>query len=42
MASNKLTITDLEFDDIKSNLKEYLSAQTHFKIMILKEVAWMY
>ena len=30
MASNKLTITDLEFDDIKSNLKSYLSAQSQF------------
>ena len=31
MASNKLTITDLEFDDIKTNLKDYLSAQTQFQ-----------
>jgi len=31
MASNKLAITDLEFDDIKSNLKTYLSAQTQFQ-----------
>ena len=31
MASNKLTITDLEFDDIKSNLKTYLSAQSQFQ-----------
>ena len=30
MASNKLTITDLEFDGIKSNLKSYLSAQSQF------------
>ncbi len=30
MASNKLTITDLEFDDIKSNLKTYLKAQNQF------------
>jgi hypothetical protein len=30
MASNKLSITDLEFDDIKSNLKTYLSAQSQF------------
>jgi len=30
MASNKITITDLEFDGIKSNLKSYLSAQTQF------------
>ena len=30
MASNKITITDLEFDAIKSNLKDYLSAQTQF------------
>jgi len=30
MASNKLQITDLEFDTIKSNLKSYLSAQTQF------------
>ena len=31
MASNKLAITDLEFDDIKNNLKTYLSAQTQFQ-----------
>ena len=30
MASDKLQITDLEFDTIKSNLKSYLSAQTQF------------
>ena len=29
--SNKLTITDLEFDQIKTNLKAYLSAQTAFQ-----------
>ena len=29
--SNKLTITDLEFDQIKTNLKAYLSAQTQFQ-----------
>ena len=29
--SNKLTITDLEFDQIKTNLKAYLSAQTTFQ-----------
>jgi len=31
MASNKITITDLEFDAIKVNLKDYLSAQTQFQ-----------
>ncbi|MBT7895987.1 MAG: hypothetical protein HN564_03220, partial [Flavobacteriales bacterium] len=31
MASNKLSITDLEFDDIKSNLKTYLSSQSQFQ-----------
>ena len=31
MASNKITVTDLEFDGIKSNLKEYLSSQTQFQ-----------
>ena len=31
MASNKIAITDLEFDAIKTNLKEYLSAQTTFQ-----------
>jgi len=30
MASNKLKITDLEFDDIKTNLKSYLSSQNQF------------
>ena len=30
MATNKLQITDLEFDTIKSNLKTYLAAQTQF------------
>ena len=31
MASNKITVTDLEFDGIKTNLKDYLSAQTQFQ-----------
>jgi len=31
MASNKISITDLEFDSIKSNLKEYLKSQTQFQ-----------
>jgi hypothetical protein len=31
MASNKITVTDLEFDGIKSNLKSYLSSQTQFQ-----------
>ena len=31
MANNKIAITDLEFDAIKSNLKSYLSAQTTFQ-----------
>ena len=31
MASNKITVTDLEFDGIKSNLKNYLSSQTQFQ-----------
>ena len=31
MPSNKLAITDLEFDTIKTNLKSYLSAQTTFQ-----------
>ena len=31
MASNKLAITDLEFDDIKSNLKAFLSSQSQFQ-----------
>ena len=31
MATNKLQITDLEFDTIKSNLKTYLAAQTQFQ-----------
>ena len=30
-SSNKLKITDLEFDDIKSNLKTFLKAQTEFQ-----------
>ena len=30
MASNKLSITDLEFDDIKTNLKTYLKSQDTF------------
>ena len=30
MATNKIAITDLEFDAIKSNLKTYLSAQSQF------------
>ena len=30
MASNKIRVTDLEFDDIKTNLKNYLSAQSEF------------
>ena len=32
MASNKISITDLEFDSIKSNLKSYhLKSQTQFQ-----------
>ena len=31
MASNKISVTDLEFDSIKANLKNYLSAQTQFQ-----------
>ena len=31
MASNKITITDLEFDSIKSNLKAHLKSQTQFQ-----------
>ena len=30
MASNKISVTDLEFDSIKSNLKTYLKSQTTF------------
>lgn len=30
MATNKISITDLEFDAIKANLKTYLSAQSQF------------
>ncbi len=30
MASNKIAVTDLEFDSIKTNLKNYLSAQSQF------------
>ena len=30
MASNKIAVTDLEFDSIKTNLKNYLSAQDQF------------
>ena len=30
MASNRLTVTDLDFDTIKTNLKTYLSAQSEF------------
>ena len=29
--SNKLTITDLEFDSVKNNLKTFLKAQTQFQ-----------
>jgi hypothetical protein len=31
MASNKIAVTDLEFDAIKSNLKSHLSSQTQFQ-----------
>ena len=31
MASNKISVTDLEFDDIKANLKSYLKVQTQFQ-----------
>ena len=31
MANNKITVTDLEFDGIKANLKNYLSSQTQFQ-----------
>ena len=30
MASNRLTVTDLDFDTIKTNLKTYLQAQSEF------------
>jgi len=30
MASNRLTVTDLDFDTIKTNLKAYLSSQSEF------------
>ena len=30
MASNRLTVTDLDFDTIKTNLKTYLQAQAEF------------
>ena len=29
--SDKIQVTDLEFDDIKTNLKTYLKAQTKFQ-----------
>ena len=31
MASNKLTVSDLDFDNVKSNLKNFLSQQTEFQ-----------
>ena len=31
MASNKISVTDLEFDSIKTNLKNYLSSQSTFQ-----------
>ena len=31
MASNKISVTDLDFDDIKANLKSYLKVQTQFQ-----------
>ena len=31
MASNKISVTDLEFDSIKSNLKAHLKSQTQFQ-----------
>ena len=31
MASNKISVTDLEFDSIKANLKNYLSSQSTFQ-----------
>ena len=30
-SSNKIKVTDLEFDQIKANLKEYLGAQSQFQ-----------
>ncbi|NBW34072.1 MAG: hypothetical protein EBR30_03470, partial [Cytophagia bacterium] len=30
MATNRLTVTDLDFDTIKTNLKAYLQAQSEF------------
>ena len=38
MASNKIAVTDLEFDAIKANLKEHLSAQTQFQDYDFEEV----
>ena len=36
--SNKLVISDYDFDAIKVNLKSFLQGQSHFKITILKVV----
>ena len=31
MASNKLTVSDLDFDNVKSNLKTFLQSQSEFQ-----------
>ena len=31
MASNKLTVSDLDFDSIKTNLKTFLQSQSEFQ-----------
>ena len=36
MASNKLEVSEFDFDDIKTNLKTFLQSQSEFEITILK------
>ena len=31
MASNKLTVSDLDFDNVKTNLKTFLQSQSEFQ-----------
>ena len=37
MASNKLVVSDFDFDAIKSNLKTFLQDQQNFQTTILKD-----
>ena len=38
----QLNTTELDFEDIKTNLKNFLSHKQNFQITILKVLVWQY